>query len=744
MSSEAAVTRDERHGERLPLLNLCALRIALRYLLRRRLSFLAIAGVALSVGVLIVVMSVFNGFHTMLTSAIRGYLSDLKIRPANAKMNGLTDWQAWRQKALRVPHVVGVAPFIEGFGLVALPNIEHMQHVFFRGVDPRYEATVSDLPRYMRVGKLSDLNKTYANPKGGRMRACFVGKLFVGFRPEDHLYNPATLDVRPGRIIMVTATASLERRLAQYAVNGLFETTNSQYDSMFVIMGLQTAMDLVASNGAVTGLNVKLDDYDNAESVRAELEKRLAPGALLRTLGGPDDVASAVAISGDDARVATLCADGTVRLWQVATGEPVLAAVPTSGPERAALALSPDGEEVAIGHIDGSAFVLNASTGGPACRVEAAGSAVTALAFSPDGFSLAVGREDGSIRLYDAETGELLRTLDAHARRVGGVEFDPGSRWLLSWGAGAVARLWDAESGSQVAGFGDGTASPMTCAAYAPDGTVVATGHEDGRVQLWRVPRGGLIGTLEAGKGRVLAVGFRGSSGQVMTATREAVRLWQAHVGSEGLVAREYLRISPGGGAHAAVFSPDGKRTVVLADTGAVRVYHTGERFYTTTWEEEQKTFLEAVGMERFLMALILSLILVVAEFFIFAIVITIVNERRRDIGILKATGFRQGQICLIFLSVGLAIGLIGAALGVAWGVVFAHHINAVREFVRATIGFDPFPADVYYFKDIPVQVGYLTPALTGGGAIVCSLLFSIIPALRAARTDPAQTLHYE
>ena len=71
-------------------------------------------------------------------------------------------------------------------------------------------------------------------------------------------------------------------------------------------------------------------------------------------------------------------------------------------------------------------------------------------------------------------------------------------------------------------------------------------------------------------------------------------------------------------------------------------------------------------------------------------------------------------------------------------------YLNAVREFVKATVHFDPFPPEVYYFTEIPAHVGVLTPLVTAGGAILCSLLFSIIPALRAARMDPIETLHHE
>ena len=191
-------------------------------------------------------------------------------------------------------------------------------------------------------------------------------------------------------------------------------------------------------------------------------------------------------------------------------------------------------------------------------------------------------------------------------------------------------------------------------------------------------------------------------------------------------------------------FRADGERAAILGGDGTVRLRYTGGGFVIMSWEEERKTFLEAVQMERFLQALIMSLILVLAEFFVFVILTTMVYEKRRDIGILKAVGFTKGQVGRAFLVVGLAIGLAGAVLGVVGGVLFADNINAVREFVRQVTGWDPFPPNVYYFTEIPTYVGWVTPAITAGGAVLCALLFSLIPALRAARMDPVQTLHYE
>jgi len=160
------------------------------------------------------------------------------------------------------------------------------------------------------------------------------------------------------------------------------------------------------------------------------------------------------------------------------------------------------------------------------------------------------------------------------------------------------------------------------------------------------------------------------------------------------------------------------------------------------------KTLQDKLGpdyiLTRFLMALILSFIMVLAGFCIFAVVTTTVHEKRKDIGIMKAVGFTPGMIARAFLVNGLAIGLIGAVLGVAGGLLFANNINEIKDAIESLTGFNPFPAKIYYFDTIPTDSGLLMPMLVAAGAIVCSLVFSLVPALRAARLDPVQTLRFE
>ncbi|MEK7805238.1 MAG: ABC transporter permease, partial [Planctomycetota bacterium] len=169
-----------------------------------------------------------------------------------------------------------------------------------------------------------------------------------------------------------------------------------------------------------------------------------------------------------------------------------------------------------------------------------------------------------------------------------------------------------------------------------------------------------------------------------------------------------------------------------------------GFEYYVQTWEDARKTFLTAVMMERRVMAFILFFIIVVAGFNILAILTMIVLEKSKDIGVLKALGATTQGIMSIFLLNGLLIGSIGASAGVAIGLSIVFRINWLENFLYNTTGWRPFPPEVYYFNQIPTVVNPGGIILTIGIAIASSVVFSIYPALRAARLDPVETLRYE
>jgi lipoprotein-releasing system permease protein len=166
--------------------------------------------------------------------------------------------------------------------------------------------------------------------------------------------------------------------------------------------------------------------------------------------------------------------------------------------------------------------------------------------------------------------------------------------------------------------------------------------------------------------------------------------------------------------------------------------------YQVETWEHKQGPLLAAISVELGLLNVLLFLIIGVAGFGILAIFTMIVAEKTRDIGILKALGASNGGIMKIFLSYGLLLGFVGAALGTALGLSLTCYINEIEHWLTAQTGKAFFPRDVYYFDKIPTDVQAVSVLWVNAGAVGIAVLFSILPALRAALLHPVRALRYE
>ncbi len=162
------------------------------------------------------------------------------------------------------------------------------------------------------------------------------------------------------------------------------------------------------------------------------------------------------------------------------------------------------------------------------------------------------------------------------------------------------------------------------------------------------------------------------------------------------------------------------------------------------TWEDKQGPLLAAISVEKGILNVLLFLIIAVAGFGILAIFSMIVMEKTRDIGILKALGASNSGVMNIFLGYGLLLGMVGAFLGTILGLTLTVFINQIEWLLSQITGQDIFPRDVYYFDKIPTDIQPMTVLLVNVGAIAIAVLFSILPALRAATLHPVRALRYE
>ena len=162
------------------------------------------------------------------------------------------------------------------------------------------------------------------------------------------------------------------------------------------------------------------------------------------------------------------------------------------------------------------------------------------------------------------------------------------------------------------------------------------------------------------------------------------------------------------------------------------------------TWESKQGLLLSAVEVETAILNVLLFMIIAVAGFGILAIFFMIVVEKTRDIGILKSLGASSGGVMSIFLSYGIALGVVGSAAGVAIGLMFVAYINEIESGLSWLTGRKVFDANIYYFDKIPTQMNPPMVLWVAAGAVGIAVLASVLPARRASRLHPVRALRYE
>ena len=161
-----------------------------------------------------------------------------------------------------------------------------------------------------------------------------------------------------------------------------------------------------------------------------------------------------------------------------------------------------------------------------------------------------------------------------------------------------------------------------------------------------------------------------------------------------------------------------------------------GFPFWSRDWMSMNRNLFSALKLEKIVMFIILTLIILVAAFNIISTLIMVVMEKTRDIAILKSMGATNRSIMAIFMIEGLIIGLVGTLLGLLGGYVLCK--------LLATYKFVQLPPDVYYISTLPVKMDALDVALTALAAIAISLVATLYPAWQASRLEPAEAIRYE
>jgi lipoprotein-releasing system permease protein len=184
--------------------------------------------------------------------------------------------------------------------------------------------------------------------------------------------------------------------------------------------------------------------------------------------------------------------------------------------------------------------------------------------------------------------------------------------------------------------------------------------------------------------------------------------------------------------------------TEVRAVTRAIRTALSDTPVRILDWQDANSSFFAAVQVERNVMFLILTLIILVAAFNIVSSLIMLVKDKGRDIAILRTMGATSGSILRIFLLCGASVGVLGTLIGFVIGMLFCWNIESIRQAIQALSGTELFSPEVYFLSRLPAVIDPWEVTRVVLMGLGLSLLATIYPSWRAAKTDPVEALRNE
>ena len=162
------------------------------------------------------------------------------------------------------------------------------------------------------------------------------------------------------------------------------------------------------------------------------------------------------------------------------------------------------------------------------------------------------------------------------------------------------------------------------------------------------------------------------------------------------------------------------------------------------TWSDINKSLFSALKVERNVMFIILSLIIIVAAFNIISGLTILVKNKTREIAILKSIGVLNKSIIKIFFLIGILIGTSATIFGIFLGITFSMYVENLRQFISSIFNISLFPEEIYFLSTMPSEINLFSIFIISLCSIMITIIVSIFPALKAAKLDPIKSLKYE
>jgi lipoprotein-releasing system permease protein len=169
-----------------------------------------------------------------------------------------------------------------------------------------------------------------------------------------------------------------------------------------------------------------------------------------------------------------------------------------------------------------------------------------------------------------------------------------------------------------------------------------------------------------------------------------------------------------------------------------------GQDMYITDWQKANEGFIESINVQSNVLFLILALIILVAAFNVISGMVMLVNNKSKEVAILRTIGLNRFSIIRIFVICGSLIGILGTLLGLALGLSFAANIEEIRLWLESVSGANLFAAEIYFLSKLPAEVRYQDVINITSLSIFLSIAASLYPAFKAASIEPAKALKYE